>query len=136
MARKFAPKVPGDLIQEGTSNTEIEETEKTVQEDSNITEADVKVEETVQTEENVQTEDTTTEAEVEEVKEPETTEKVVFVDTTVKQPIEVNVKIKVGSNYNCTIGGTRYFFEKGKTYNVPQNVKNILSRENNLLKPL
>jgi hypothetical protein len=46
------------------------------------------------------------------------------------------VKIRISYNYNCTIGGERYFFEKDKIYTVPNNVKVVLSEELNLLKPL
>lgn len=48
-------------------------------------------------------------------------------------PEPKNVKIKMAQNHNCVIGGVRYTLAKGTQYNVPVNVKNILSREGLLL---
>lgn len=65
----------------------------------------------------------------------------VKVDTTpvpeVKEvaPVEKNVKIRPNKNHTCHIGGEYYYFERGKYYNVPQNVKFILENAG-LLMPL
>ena len=40
---------------------------------------------------------------------------------------EKKCKIKVRTNHSCHIGGTFYSFEAGKTYNVPYDVKRVLS---------
>ena len=37
------------------------------------------------------------------------------------------VRIKLLHAHSCVIGGERYSFEKGKVYNVPPDVKRILS---------
>lgn len=39
-----------------------------------------------------------------------------------------NVKIRVVRNHRCTIGDTLYVFEVGKSYNVPDFVKDILKK--------
>jgi hypothetical protein len=46
------------------------------------------------------------------------------------------VKIKLSRDYSCSIGGQRYNFDKDKVYPVPRNVRDVLSEEENLLKPL
>lgn len=55
------------------------------------------------------------------------------VTTPVKE--DKKVKIKMGSNHRCCIGGDWYVFIKDKEYNVPPNVKEILNR-GGLIKPL
>lgn len=57
-----------------------------------------------------------------------------LVDNT-KTPIERNVKVRLAVNHSCCVGGERYHFEKGKVYNIPQNVKTILARAD-MLRPL
>lgn len=37
------------------------------------------------------------------------------------------VKIKMAKNHRCTIGGTTYNLEEGKSYNVPEEVRQILA---------
>ena len=49
-------------------------------------------------------------------------------DLVLEIPVEKNVKVRLAEKHSCTIGGERYFFEKGKVYTVPVNVKSILSR--------
>ena len=44
-------------------------------------------------------------------------------------------RVRLAVNHKCFIGGEWYFFTKGEAYNVPENVKRILS-EANLLAPL
>lgn len=43
------------------------------------------------------------------------------------------VRILMKEDHRCNIGGNWYCFTKGKHYNVPENVKNILMRANKLL---
>lgn len=59
---------------------------------------------------------------------------VTFEDTK-STPIQKNVKIRPRVNHSCNIGGVAYHFEKGKQYNVPENVKSILLQAD-LLMPL
>jgi hypothetical protein len=61
---------------------------------------------------------------------------VTIVDSTPKTAPDQRVKIKLSRDYRCTIGGVFYEFEKDKTYPVPKNVKLVLNKEPNLLKPL
>lgn len=49
--------------------------------------------------------------------------------------VEKTTRIRSRVDHRCTIGGVHYDFVKGKTYNVPANVRDILSR-NDLLSPL
>lgn len=44
------------------------------------------------------------------------------------------VKIKLAKDHNCCIGGQRYYFKAGEVYDVPVNVKSVLSR-GDLLRP-
>lgn len=52
-----------------------------------------------------------------------------------KAPAERNVKVCLTSNHTCSIGGVRYYFEKGKPTNVPESVKAILKKAG-LLAPI
>ena len=52
------------------------------------------------------------------------------------KPAQQNVKVRFARDYKGCIGGQRYFFKKGETANVPENVKRILIREEGLLMPL
>ena len=45
------------------------------------------------------------------------------------------VKVKLRADHKCHIGGVNYFFERGKTYTVPEAVKFVLNRSD-LLSPL
>lgn len=49
--------------------------------------------------------------------------------------VEPIVKIRMRVDHNCNIGTERYYFVKGKVYNVPENVKRILNQAG-LLAPL
>lgn len=51
----------------------------------------------------------------------------------VKVAPQRDVKIRMSVSHVCSIGGKRYSLEKGKTYNVPENVKSILLRAGLLL---
>ena len=58
-------------------------------------------------------------------------EKKVSEDISIVQPektvvVEKMVKIKMKADHRCFIGGEWYYLLKGKQYNVPENVKNIL----------
>lgn len=39
-----------------------------------------------------------------------------------------NVRIKTIKDYHCNVAGTMYYFEKGKCYNVPSNIKMVLNK--------
>ena len=83
------------------------------------------------------------------VSEPEEMPEVVIVPTitepekvTIKAAVIDNskfpddkVKIRLAQDHTCTIGDTKYNFEKRKVYDVPLNVKKVLERAN-LLAPL
>ena len=56
-------------------------------------------------------------------------------EVTLKNIPERSVKIRLRHNHSCSIGGTRYHFEKGKQYNVPLSVKEILL-QSDMLSPL
>ena len=69
---------------------------------------------------------------------PETAPPVKIVEeeeVTIKDIPERNVKVCLKANHSCSIGGTMYHFEKGKQYNVPISVKEILL-QSDLLAPL
>ena len=44
-------------------------------------------------------------------------------------------RVRLAKSHSCTIGGTTWRFEKDKVYDVPPNVKRILSK-GDLLRPL
>lgn len=73
------------------------------------------------------------EVEVSDVADVEIVEEAVTVEES-NQPDKL-VKIRLRENHKCFIGGERYFLDKGKTYNVPENVKRILDEEG-VLAPL
>lgn len=52
-----------------------------------------------------------------------------------EQP-ERNVRIKMGADHKCCIGGEWYNLKKGQCYNVPTSVKTILMQVEGLLLPL
>ena len=75
----------------------------------------------------------------EEKKETEQPEVKVDVEGSVvkkeEQP-ERNVRIKMGADHKCCIGGEWYNLKKSQCYNVPVSVKNILMQVVGLLLPL
>lgn len=72
-------------------------------------------------------------ADVAENSEKESSIKADFETVPTKQP--EMVRIRVAENHKCCIGGTRYYFESGKIYDVPADVKRVLSK-GDLLRPL
>ena len=44
-----------------------------------------------------------------------------------KKVTEKNVKIKLGRDHRCSIGGEFYDLKKGQCYNVPEFVKTVLN---------
>ena len=67
---------------------------------------------------------------------PEIKSTVTF-DRTIKAPPDkTQVRILMGDNYKGHIGGVRYNLERGKCYNVPENLKRILSEIKGMLLPL
>lgn len=50
----------------------------------------------------------------------------------VEAPPVKMVKILMRENHRCCIGGEWYALTKGKQYNVPENVKDILNRADKL----
>ena len=55
-------------------------------------------------------------------------------DITQKAPVK-NVRILPNQNHSCSIGGVRYYLQKGVCQNVPLEVKEILNNAG-LLSPL
>lgn len=55
-------------------------------------------------------------------------------ETVSEKPPEM-VRIRLARKHDCNIGGTPYHFEKGKVYDVPADVKRVLSK-GDLLRPL
>lgn len=53
-------------------------------------------------------------------------DEVVMTPEIMSRPITRKVKVCLTNDHSCSIGGVRYNFEAGKTYNVPENVKTIL----------
>jgi hypothetical protein len=136
--KKFAPKVPKGTIQVGD---EVNETETETTEEAVDTENVDTVDSTVETDSNTEVEENSdTDSEEVTMQSPEeetnNTDSVEMVKTEDKLVAERNVKVKTSMNYNCCIGGERYSFEKDKVQSVPLNVKLILEKEDNLLKPL
>ena len=44
-----------------------------------------------------------------------------------EEPQKVSrVKIRVGQNHKCNIGGVMYDFKRGEVYHVPEDVKRVL----------
>lgn len=72
-----------------------------------------------------------------ELQEEEVTEGVVMTGVDVEEktapPPPKMVRIKMRDDHRCHIGGQSYVLEKGKCYNVPENVKNVLTRAELLL---
>ena len=73
--------------------------------------------ETVQSEENVDA------ADIEEAVADENA----ISDAPVEEVKEKLVKIKMAKKHRACIGGTWYYFEEGQTYNVPAEIREILS---------
>lgn len=59
--------------------------------------------------------------------------------TATEEPPKVEepqmARIRLAKDHRCNIGGTAYYFEKGKVYDVPVGVKRVLKR-GDLLRPL
>ena len=66
--------------------------------------------------------------------EPELTVSFVETEKTVAVPDRL-LKVRLKADHSCCIGGEFYHFLKDRCYNVPTNVKRILSQAD-LLKPL
>ncbi len=79
---------------------------------------------------------------IEEIAEEKFGENIVFTEVESKPvtrqdtPITQNVRVRLARKYDGCIGGVWYHFEKNELASVPENVKNIMSREEGLLKPL
>jgi hypothetical protein len=136
----FKPKLPKEIITPGTPEVETpvneevvssEDTQETLFTEENEGDAS---EETTESNDTAQEEEVS-ESEIEE-KEEEKTSNVSFVNTDEKVVPDTNVKVRLSREYSCSIGGKKYFFEKDKIATVPNNVKVVLSEEENLLKPL
>ena len=56
----------------------------------------------------------------------DTDDGVIMTPESKSHPIERKVKICLAKDHSCSIGGIRYHFEAGKSYNVPEGVKSIL----------
>lgn len=82
------------------------------------------VEETLDSEVTLNTSDTGDTPEAENSKD----DAVTFSDPVSKTPAGRKVKVCLNCNHSCSIGGIRYNFEKGKSVNVPEGVKEILKR--------
>jgi hypothetical protein len=146
---KFMPKINTPPINEGNVN-DIPEDDKVLEgadapDDDNEAVDETSNESETGADENTEQEDndvpieseTSAPESKEETPAPivETPAPVVMIDTAPKSAPDRNVKIRVGRNHSCSIGGTSYHFEAGKVYNVPLNVKKILEKVD-LLKPL
>lgn len=122
-----------------TEETKVDETPVVVEEPQ----VTIDTEETVSEnslEEEEETPEVTVETEPEVTVEPEEQPKVnVDVEGSIvkkeEQP-EKNVRIKMGADHKCCIGGEWYNLKKGQCYNVPVSVKNILMQVEGLLLPL
>lgn len=68
---------------------------------------------------------------VEDKKEEEDLVVVVEQPKEVVAPVKM-VKVLMSENHKCCIGGEWYYLMKGKQYNVPLNVKEVLMRANKL----
>ena len=53
----------------------------------------------------------------------------------IKEEKQEKVRIRMREDHQCTIAMVRYSFKKGRCYDVPPNVKNILNKRG-LLDPL
>lgn len=112
-----------------------EESEVTVDSEENVSEG-VTEEAPEEKEPEVVVEQESLEEEKKETEQPEV--KVDVEGSVVKkeeQP-ERNVRIKMGADHKCCIGGEWYNLKKGQCYNVPVSVKNILMQVEGLLLPL
>jgi hypothetical protein len=139
---KFRPKINNIPIDEGISSGEPEADEDSLNIDNGDenggTDSEVG-EDTEQNDDETPAPDSKEEDSSVKMVEPkspkEDTPVVTMVETPVKNAPERLVKIKMVKDHSCCIGGVRYHLEAGKVYNVPANVKRILSQAN-LLKPL
>lgn len=68
-----------------------------------------------------------------EITEEEVTieEEVVIEHEEVAVP-EKRVKVLLADNHKCSVGGEWYYFQEGKVYSVPENVKIVLMRAGKL----
>lgn len=135
------PEAPAEEKEKETSvNTPKDEQNQTAGESNNspapeaTAESEGSAEETSESTDTEKPEETEGAEESEETKEPEVkaTSAVEFKPEVV---VEKTTRIRSRVDHRCTIGGVHYDFVKGKTYNVPANVRDILSR-NDLLSPL
>ena len=119
-----------------TEETKVDETPVVVEEPQ----VTIDTEETVSEnslEEEEETPEVTVETEPEVTVEPEEQPKVnVDVEGSIvkkeEQP-EKNVRIKMGADHKCCIGGEWYNLKKGQCYNVPLSVKKRLNKADVLL---
>lgn len=123
------------IVVDGEENTtpseEVEETTPVESEIDPINEEEVTDELSPENEEEIAPVDPVEDVVVVEETEPEVT----LIQNTNKPLESKKVKVKLKADHKCNIGGEWYYFSKGGTYTVPENVKNILV-EADLLLPL
>ena len=114
-----AKKSEESVVEEPVVETEVTETAEEATEATVAEEAPVKVEDTITVEPKVSAG---------------------FDESVAEKPVTTTgnnklCRVRLAKSHSCTIGGTTWRFEKDKVYDVPPNVKRILSK-GDLLRPL